>query len=124
LPPSDESATDLSTTYSITDRIEYLPFGLYTGNVTVTASFTDQDDGVATTRHAPFGFTIKERWVVREGSSSSADQVITKELVLNVELIANKLVLPLFKSMMEKNHEGYIDGMTKVMSEDRGAGRT
>jgi hypothetical protein len=125
LPPSDESTTDsLSKSYSITDRIEYLPFGLYTANVTVTANFTNKDDGVIITKHAPFGITITERWLVQEGLDISAEQATTRELVLKVELIAGKLVLPLFKGMMLKNHDGYIDKMAKVILENSGPGIT
>jgi hypothetical protein len=122
LPAIDNSAGSLSITYSITDRIDYLPLGLYSGNVTVMAEFTNQDDGVSTTRHAPLGFIIKERWIIREISENSAYKPATNEIVLDVELIAGPLVLPLFKSMMEKNHNGYIDGMIKVLGEDGKAG--
>jgi hypothetical protein len=33
--------------------------------------------------------------------------------------MASKFILPLFKNMMEKNHQGYIDGMVNVILEDK-----
>jgi hypothetical protein len=121
LPESQGSTSGLSTIYSITDRIEYLPFGLFTGSVTITAEFTNQDDGTMTIRHAPLGFIIKEHWSIQEGLGSSTKQT-TKNLVLVIELIASKLILPLFKNMMVKNHNGYIDRMAEVILRDGKAG--
>ncbi|RFU31486.1 hypothetical protein B7463_g4855, partial [Scytalidium lignicola] len=86
--PAKELASEGSTSYSITDRIEYLPFGLYTGSVTVIAEFTNQNDGVTTVRQAPLGFTIKERWATQEISAGGEENISTRELVLDVTLEA------------------------------------
>ena len=118
LSVSHGSSAGLSTTYSITDHIDYLPCGLFARNVTVTAEFSNQSDGTTTIRHAPLGFIIKERWSVQDSLEDLPKQP-SKELVLTIELVASKLILPLFKNMMEKNHNGYINGMAKVILEDQ-----
>lgn len=62
---------------------------------------------------------IKERWGVQEDSRGDSEQTAEElVLVLEVELIASKVVLAGFKSMMEKNHQGYIDRMMKLIIED------
>jgi hypothetical protein len=71
-----------------------------------------------TIRHAPLGFIIKERWSAQEGLGGSPNQA-PKELVLAMELMASKFILPLFQNMMEKNHRGYIDGVVNVILEDK-----
>ncbi len=57
--------------------------------------------------------------MVKEESRGDSEQT-AKELVLvlEVELVASKVVLAVFKSMMEKNHQGYIDRMMKLIIED------
>lgn len=115
MPPSDSTHQN-STCYSITDRIEHISCIGWTGNVTVTAEFTMQDDGVTTIRDAPLGFTIKERWAIQE-QSGGEDKPTTRNVLLDVTLEAGQLILPFFKRMMEKNHEGYMDGMMQLLLE-------
>lgn len=112
-----QSASELSEIYSITDRIELLPCGLLSRDVIVTAAFTNQDNGTIIERYAPLGFKIEECWSIKEELRTNSEQS-TNWLVLEVKLTANKWVLPFFKSMMVKNHHGYIDGMLKVILED------
>jgi hypothetical protein len=84
----------------------------------INCRFTNQDDGAMTIRHAPLGLIVEERWSVQEGLGGGPNQG-PKELVLAIELMASKFILPLFKNMMEKNHRGYIDGMVNVILEDK-----
>jgi hypothetical protein len=112
-----------TTTYAITDRIAYLPFGLWSGNVTVMAEFSNRDDGVVTTRRAPLGIVIKERWRVRESGSaveitqradaSGAARSEGLTLQLDVELDGSWLVLPLVVDMMQKSHENMIEELRR-----------
>lgn len=50
--------------YSMTDKIHYLPGGLYSGNVTYSACFHDLVNGVQTHCYAPMGLDIKGKWTL------------------------------------------------------------
>ncbi|MCJ1274648.1 hypothetical protein MMC21_002445 [Puttea exsequens] len=48
--------------YAITDKINYLPGGLYSGSLTFNACFHDLPDGLQTHIKAPMGLDMKGRW--------------------------------------------------------------
>ena len=50
--------------YSMTDKIQYLPGGLYSGNVTYSACFHDLLNGLQTHCYAPMGLDIKGKWTL------------------------------------------------------------
>ena len=111
-----------SRLYAVTDFVSYLPFGLYTGTVTVNVEFATQEDGMLVTRHAPLGLVFRERWIVQErGLSGAATEQVggtakaESELALRVEMTGNYLTLLLFKGMMQKNHKAYLDEMISTM---------
>ncbi|CAD6575537.1 MAG: hypothetical protein ASARMPREDX12_007369 [Alectoria sarmentosa] len=50
--------------YSVTDKVKYLPGGLYTGSVTFNACFHDLPDGLQSHIYAPMGLNMKGRWTL------------------------------------------------------------
>lgn len=48
--------------YSVTDKVNYLPGGLYSGAVTFNGCFHDLPDGLQTHIYAPMGLNMKGRW--------------------------------------------------------------
>lgn len=50
--------------YSVTDKVNYLPGGLYSGAVTFNGCFHDLPDGLQTHIYAPMGLNMKGRWTL------------------------------------------------------------
>ena len=50
--------------YEITDKIAYLPAGLYTGTLKFLGCFHDLEDGLQTRVVAPMGLDMKGRWTL------------------------------------------------------------
>lgn len=50
--------------YSITDKVAYLPAGMYTGKVSFKACFHDLATGLQTHVYAPMGLDIKQKWTL------------------------------------------------------------
>ncbi|EGD97486.1 hypothetical protein TMEN_7556 [Trichophyton mentagrophytes] len=50
--------------YELTDRVQYLPGGLLSGNVSYKACFHDLPGGLQTHVYAPTGLDIQEKWSV------------------------------------------------------------
>ncbi|RDW85337.1 hypothetical protein BP6252_02927 [Coleophoma cylindrospora] len=50
--------------YQMTDKVNYLPLGLYSGRVTYKACFHNLADGLQTHVYTPLGLSIKGRWTV------------------------------------------------------------
>lgn len=50
--------------YEITDKVQYLPGGLYSGSVSFNACFHDLADGIQTHVYAPMGLEIRGRWTI------------------------------------------------------------
>jgi len=64
-PPKDAPPDEFHCIwYRLTDRIEYLPGGVITGNVSYNACFHDLPWGLQTHVYAPLGLDIKNRWSV------------------------------------------------------------
>ena len=64
-PPPEATAEEFHAQwYSVTDKINYLPAGLYSGAVTFSCCFHDLPDGLQTHIHAPMGLNIKGRWTL------------------------------------------------------------
>ncbi|CAF9935447.1 hypothetical protein IMSHALPRED_010230 [Imshaugia aleurites] len=62
-PPSEATAEEYHCQwYSVTDKINYLPGGLYSGSVTFNACFHDLPDGLQSHIYAPMGLNMKGRW--------------------------------------------------------------
>ena len=64
-PPSEATAEEYHCQwYSITDKVNYLPGGLYSGSVTFNACFHDLPDGLQSHIYAPMGLNMKGRWTL------------------------------------------------------------
>lgn len=64
-PPKDAPPDEFHCIwYKLTDRIEYLPGGVVSGNVSYNACFHDLPWGLQTHVYAPLGLDIKNRWSV------------------------------------------------------------
>jgi hypothetical protein len=64
-PPADASAEEYHCRwYQLTDKIHYLPGGLYSGRVTYSACFHNLADGLQTHVYAPMGLNIMGKWTV------------------------------------------------------------
>ncbi len=64
-PPSEATAEEYHCQwYSVTDKINYLPGGLYTGSVTFNACFHDLPDGLQSHIYAPMGLNMRGRWTL------------------------------------------------------------
>lgn len=64
-PPSEATAEEYHCQwYSVTDRVNYLPGGLYSGSVTFNACFHDLPDGLQSHIYAPLGLNMKGRWTL------------------------------------------------------------
>lgn len=64
-PPSNASAEEFHCAwYEITDKVHYLPGGLYSGDVKFNACFHDLSYGLQTHIFAPMGLNIKGKWTL------------------------------------------------------------
>ena len=64
-PPSEATAEEYHCQwYSVTDRVNYLPGGLYSGSVTFNVCFHDLPDGLQSHIYAPMGLNMKGRWTI------------------------------------------------------------
>ncbi|PSR79313.1 hypothetical protein BD289DRAFT_442636 [Coniella lustricola] len=64
-PPSGADSDERDCTwYSLTDRIDYLPGGKVSGDISYTCAFHDLPDGLQTHCRAPLGVDIRDRWTL------------------------------------------------------------
>jgi hypothetical protein len=64
-PPPEATAEEFHCQwYELTDKIQYLPGGIYSGKVTYTACFHDLANGVQTHVYAPMGLDIRGHWSI------------------------------------------------------------
>ncbi|MCJ1458242.1 hypothetical protein MMC28_008613 [Mycoblastus sanguinarius] len=68
--------------YSVTDKVNYLPGGLYTGSVTFNGCFHDLPNGLQTHIYAPMGLDMKGRWTL--GGSLPGEPIQPVELGLGI----------------------------------------
>ena len=68
----------------MTDKVRYIPLGLYAGRVTYNACFHNLADGLQTCVYAPFGLSIKGRWTV--GGSVPGEPIKAVELGLGMPI--------------------------------------
>ncbi|KPM44353.1 hypothetical protein AK830_g2221 [Neonectria ditissima] len=99
--------------YSLTDRIDYLPGGVVSGQVSYTCAFNDLPEGLQTHCYAPMGLDIRDRWSV--GGSLPGEPPQPVELGLNapasglylredVDMRCNVLMAGFVKKTLKKSH--------------------
>jgi hypothetical protein len=84
-PPPEATPEEYHCTwYQITDKVSYLPAGMYTGNVSFKACFHDLAYGLQTHVYAPMGLDIKEKWTL--GGSLPGEPVQPVEIGIGVPI--------------------------------------
>ena len=68
--------------YEVTDKVNYLPGGLYSGTVTFKSCFHDLSNGLQTHIHAPAGLEMRGRWTL--GGSLPGEPREAVELGANI----------------------------------------
>lgn len=82
-PPPEASAEEYHCQwYAVTDKVKYLPGGLYSGSVTFNGCFHDLPNGLQTHIYAPLGLNMKGRWTL--GGSLPGEPREAVELGLGV----------------------------------------
>ncbi|KAL2061724.1 hypothetical protein VTL71DRAFT_7102 [Oculimacula yallundae] len=111
--------------YSLTDRVQYLPGGLASGQVTYTCCFHDLKDGLQTHCYAPMGLDIKGKWTL--GGSLPGEPIAPVELGLgaplhglwlreDVDMRCNIMMGGFVKKTLKKAHSSLV-GRLLVKSE-------
>ncbi|KAI9801208.1 MAG: hypothetical protein M1825_003482 [Sarcosagium campestre] len=88
--------SDGVSTYSVTERIDYLPFGLWPGHVTFTARFVNLEDGLRSYAAVPGSFEGEFRWWIGEQDAAG---IVLKE---DVRLECSIFTLPLVRYFARK----------------------
>ncbi|KAL2045364.1 hypothetical protein ABVK25_012180 [Lepraria finkii] len=82
-PPPEATPEEFNCKwYSVTDKVNYLPGGLYSGSVTFNGCFHDLPDGLQTHIYAPMGLNMKGRWTL--GGSLPGEPIAPVEIGLGV----------------------------------------
>ena len=71
--------------YEVTDRVQYLPGGVYSGKVSYPVCFHDLPNGIQTHCYAPMGLEIKGKWSL--GGSLPGEPREPVEMGLNVPMV-------------------------------------
>ncbi|KAK2799575.1 hypothetical protein FQN50_008413 [Emmonsiellopsis sp. PD_5] len=119
-PPPHASADEFHCIwYELTDRIQYLPGGIVSGNVSYKACFHDLPRGLQTHVYAPTGLDIKEHWSVggnmpgepREPVELGLPNVPREGLYLreDVDMRCNFLASSFVKKTLKKAHAVLVD---------------
>jgi len=104
--------------YSLTDKISYLPGGLYTGDVTYTCAFNDLRNGLQTHCYAPAGLTIRDKWTINGSLPDEPSEPIelgigapTTGLYIreDVDMRCNVLLTTFVKRTLKKSHAALIE---------------
>ncbi|KAM5463881.1 hypothetical protein MferCBS49748_000860 [Microsporum ferrugineum] len=105
--------------YELTDRVQYLPGGLLSGNVSYKACFHDLPGGLQTHVYAPTGLDIQEKWSV--GGNMPGEPRETVELGLlgapreglylreDVNMRCNVLTTGFVKRTLRRAHSVLVD---------------
>lgn len=108
--------------YSMTDKVQYLPGGMYSGKVTYSACFHDLSNGLQTHCYAPMGLDIKGKWTV--GGTLPHEPVEPVEMGLgapkhglwlreDVDMKCNILMTSFVKKTLKKAHATLVDRLVE-----------
>ena len=113
-PPPNATAEEYHCTwYQLTDRVQYMPGGLYSGKVSYNACFHDLSTGLQTHIYAPMGLDIKGKWTL--GGSLPGEPREAVELGLgapkeglwlreDVDMKCNVFLTAFVKKTLKKSH--------------------
>ncbi|CZT00800.1 uncharacterized protein RCO7_03130 [Rhynchosporium graminicola] len=131
-PPSNATSEEYHCIwYQLTDRVQYLPGGLASGQVTYTCCFHDLKDGLQTHCYAPMGLDIKGKWTL--GGSLPGEPIAPVELGLgaplhglwlreDVDMRCNIMMGGFVKKTLKKAHSALV-GRLLVKSQIQEAAR-
>lgn len=108
--------------YSMTDKIQYLPGGMYSGKVTYNACFHDLSNGLQTHCYAPMGLDIKGKWTL--GGTLAHEPVEPVEMGLgapkhglwlreDVDMKCNILMTSFVKKTLKKAHATLVERLVE-----------
>ncbi|KAM0344255.1 hypothetical protein ACHAPU_007781 [Fusarium lateritium] len=111
--------------YSMTDRIDYLPGGLVSGQISYTAAFFNSPDGLQTHSYAPMGLDLRGRWTV--GGIMPGERPQPTELGLgapttglylreDVDMRCNMLMVGFVKKTIKKSHGSLVEKLSEKAS--------
>ncbi|KAF4994449.1 hypothetical protein FGRMN_5779 [Fusarium graminum] len=111
--------------YSMTDRIDYLPGGLVSGQISYTAAFFNSPDGLQTHSYAPMGLDLRGRWSV--GGTMPGERPQPTELGLgapttglylreDVDMRCNMLMVGFVKKTIKKSHGSLVGKLSEKAS--------
>lgn len=118
-PPPDATAEEYHCLwYSLTDRVQYLPGGLMSGNVSYSCCFHDLGNGLQTHCYAPMGLDIRGKWTL--GGSLPGEPVAPVEMGANVpshglwlredvDMKCNIVMTNFVKKTLKKSHLALVD---------------
>ncbi|KAM5348007.1 hypothetical protein ACJ41O_007831 [Fusarium nematophilum] len=120
-PPHATPEEQRCVWYSLTDRIDYLPGGVVSGQISYTCAFHDLPEGLQTHCYAPMGLDIRDRWSV--GGSMPGEPPEPVELGLgapmtglylreDVDLRCNMLMAGFVKKTLKKSHGSLVEKMS------------
>jgi hypothetical protein len=96
--------------YRLTEQIEYLPFGLWKGEVISFCQLRNVSDGLEVAIWAPMGLEITGKWVVGEGEGA----LLKEEVVCK----GNAIILKFVQGSMPKSHKEMVGKIFKRIEED------
>ncbi|KAF5019638.1 hypothetical protein F66182_8342 [Fusarium sp. NRRL 66182] len=124
-PPHASAEEQRCIWYSLTDRIDYLPGGIVSGQVSYTAAFFDSSDGLQTHSYAPMGLDIRGHWSV--GGTLPGERPQPVELGLgapstglylreDVDMRCNMLMTSFVKKTIKKSHGSLVEKLSQKVS--------
>jgi hypothetical protein len=122
-PPPNASAEEYHCKwYQLTDKVQYLPGGLYSGRVDYNACFHDLPIGLQTHVFAPLGLNIKGKWTL--GGTLPGEPKEAVELGLgvpkdglwlreDVDMKCNVLMTNFVKKTLKKAHATLVERLVE-----------
>ncbi len=122
-PPPNATAEEYHCTwYQMTDKVQYLPGDLATGQVSYFACFHDLPTGLQTHVYAPLGLNIKGKWSL--GGSLPGEPKEPVELGMgiprdglwlreDVDMKCNIMMTTFVKKTLKKSHASLVDKMVE-----------
>lgn len=104
--------------YQLTDRVSYLPGGLYSAKVSYNACFHDLRDGLQTHVYAPLGLEIRNKWTLGGSLPGEAREAVELGLGApldglwlreDVDMRCNVLMTAFVKRTLKKAHAALVD---------------
>lgn len=112
--------------YRLTDKVDYLPGGLATGDVSYTCAFHDVPTGLQTHCYAPLGLDIRDRWSVAGSLPGEAREPLELGLVgapatglylrEDVDMRCNIVMSAFVKKTLKKSHAALVQRLAAKAS--------